>query len=65
MSAAGKYGLAAMSEYDVNADGLVNLDDFAELANSWMNEGPVWADFDRSGQVEIIDLKELADQWLH
>ena len=55
---------------DMNGDSLVNLSDFAGLADSWMSSVcvvPYWcggADVDRSGMVEPGDLVEFGHQWL-
>lgn len=55
---------------DLNADGIVNLVDFAAFASGWLESGcglPDWCggrDFDTSGEVGMEDLAELATQWL-
>lgn len=54
---------------DLNNDGIVNSEDFAILANHWVEpcSDPDWcggADFDRSEQVDFEDLRYMADNWL-
>jgi alpha-amylase len=56
---------------DFNADGIVNLTDFAIFANHWLNQscaGPNWcgtADLNRNGSVDFYDLAELVEYWLY
>jgi hypothetical protein len=55
---------------DWNNDGLVNFEDYAVLAASWMADDcddPNWcggADLDRSGSVDLTDVIMFADFWL-
>ena len=48
---------------DINGNGIINLEDFAGMAEYWLSEQPD-LDFDGSGKVEFMDLSELVDQWL-
>lgn len=48
---------------DIDGDGIINLEDFAGMAEHWLSQQPD-LDFDGSGKVEFMDLSELVDQWL-
>lgn len=43
---------------------LVNLTDLSRVAEAWMNIGPVPADLDASGKVDMADFAILAYWWL-
>jgi hypothetical protein len=53
---------------DLNKDGIVNLYDFAILANYWMTILPqpdlAIGDFDQNAKVDVLDLKWLGCNWL-
>ena len=43
----------------------INLSDLVNLAARWLAEGPeIDADFDKSGEVDLIDFRYLATNWL-
>ncbi|MHC4926823.1 MAG: S8 family serine peptidase [Planctomycetota bacterium] len=54
---------------DTNGDGAVLLDDLCEFALAWLNAeciDPDWCgrnDFDRSGQVDLLDWTMMAENW--
>ena len=48
---------------DGNDDGIIDLEDFARLAEYWLSGQPEF-DFDGSGEVNFVDLSEVAHQWL-
>jgi len=48
---------------DGNDDGIINMEDFAEMGEYWLSPQPDF-DFDSSGNVDFPDLAEMADQWL-
>ncbi|GAG33679.1 unnamed protein product, partial [marine sediment metagenome] len=53
---------------DINGDGKVNIEDFAELAEQWLwsgSAGAVDEDIVEDGSVDFIDFAELANQWLN
>jgi hypothetical protein len=49
---------------DLNGDGLVNMFDFAELANQWLRSGSLEADFTKDNLVDFADLTRIAENWL-
>ncbi|MBN2210138.1 MAG: chitobiase/beta-hexosaminidase C-terminal domain-containing protein [Sedimentisphaerales bacterium] len=49
---------------DANNDAVVDLNDFALLANLWCETGVQPCDYDRNGDVSVTDLCELAEEWL-
>ena len=50
---------------DINLDGYVDLDDFADLANAWLAEGSaLGADVSGNGVVDTIDLAMFAGDFL-
>ena len=55
---------------DFSGNGIVNFEDFAILANYWMDyvcSEPNWCegcDFDHSGIVDLNDLRIFAENWL-
>ncbi|MHC4647116.1 MAG: right-handed parallel beta-helix repeat-containing protein, partial [Planctomycetota bacterium] len=64
-SAAGRWQPATYVELDPTGDGFINLTDFAELAFYWQQQGGfIPADLDRSGIVDINDLRLLLDNYL-
>jgi hypothetical protein len=66
----GAYEFWGGERSDLNLDGIVNFEDFAILANYWIDHAcvePDWCekcDYDRSGAVDIEDLKTFAENWL-
>jgi hypothetical protein len=49
---------------DVNGDGFVNLDDYAEFSADWSKPPPRKSDFDLNGTVDLDDLLLFCEQWL-
>jgi hypothetical protein len=55
---------------DIDTDWDVDFADFALFANYWMNEDcnePAWcegADFNKTGEADILDLSILTEHWL-
>ena len=49
---------------DLNGDGVVNLGDFAEFANQWLQTGSLEANFDQQGEVDFADFARFAYLWL-
>jgi len=66
----GNFCLAACPSADLTDDCIVNFDDFAMMAEWWLedcdssNNFCEWADFDLSSQVGPNDLAILAADWL-
>ncbi len=62
--------LTVISLSDLDGDGIVNFADFAILAYYWRDyvcSEPDWcegSDFDESGYVDFVDLKEFMEDWL-
>lgn len=61
--------VAAVSDVDINGDGGVNLNDYAILAQQWLT-GPAEPTADIAplggdGEVDILDLNQMASYWLH
>ena len=60
---------------DLNFDGIVNMGDFAILANNWARTGITeynpttcpgnYADINRDGNIDVDDLAEMCEQWLN
>jgi hypothetical protein len=50
---------------NLNGDGIINMFDFAALAENWMQSGSYEADFDQSGMVEIGDIPRISETWLY
>ena len=48
---------------DLNADGVVDAADLAELLSSWGPCGECATDFDQDGNVDAADLAELLAAW--
>jgi hypothetical protein len=59
-SQASKYGNIA----DFDIDGVVNFDDFAELASKWLSEESCIVNLDGVGVVDYSDLEIFSDNWL-
>jgi len=49
---------------NLNGDGIVNMLDFAEFANQWLESGLLEADFTQDGKVDTDDLLRLTESWL-
>jgi len=54
---------------DINKDGLVNLLDFAQLADAWQSDPndenwDVSCDINKDGVIDPADLVQFADEWL-
>ncbi|AQT67080.1 hypothetical protein STSP2_00220 [Anaerohalosphaera lusitana] len=50
---------------NLNGDGVVDMQDFAELADGWMQSGSFEADLDQDGTVGIEDLLRISETWLY
>jgi hypothetical protein len=49
----------------VNNDDIVNVVDFSILAESWMDTSSLlFVDFNRDGEISILDLFILSQEWL-
>lgn len=66
-----EYWLAEYSEYqecqrvDINGDGIIAFEDFAEFAQNWLlTDGGLAGDFDDSNSVDCDDLAIMTDCWL-
>jgi hypothetical protein len=53
-------------EYDLFHDDedIINFPDFASFASYWQTSGSGGGDFNRSGKVDVWDLKMFAEHWL-
>jgi len=61
---AGVVNIASASGVDINDDGIVNLKDYATLANNWHKIEPnLPGDINRDNIVDPNDLKALAECW--
>jgi len=49
---------------DFNIDGLVNFEDFCELAGKWLLEGEFFEDLNSDGAVDVTDLGLFTQTWL-
>ena len=56
---------------DGEGDGDVDLEDYGLLAGYWLridcgedNDWCGWSDFDRNSEVNLVDLANLAGNWL-
>lgn len=49
---------------DLNGDGLVNLEDYAEFSEDWLKPPPCRGDFDLNSTVDLNDLLLFCEQWL-
>lgn len=56
-------GLLPNPRWDINADGIVNLGDFAILAEGWLSPGTE-GDLNADGVVNFQDLAILVEDWL-
>jgi len=48
---------------DLNGDGMVNLGDFAIMADNWLKFEPL-ANIIQPGMIDVFDLAAMADEWL-
>lgn len=54
-----------MSDADIDYNGIVNMADFAVIANDWGMKGPcIEGDIDISGEVDYKDIAVLKGDWL-
>jgi len=49
---------------NLNGDGVVNMVDFAKLADQWREFGLLEANFNQDSSVDFADLKRVAENWL-
>jgi hypothetical protein len=51
-------------EGDVDGNGTVNIFDYGEISNHWLQSGPA-GDANLDGVVNIFDVGIVSDDWLH
>lgn len=49
---------------DSDADGDVDLSDFARVSSGWLSTGTVWGDFNFDDEVDTVDFVIFAEAWL-
>ena len=59
--------ISIVSDGDFNEDGKVNLIDFAQLAQAWLNNTPLYDIAPDGGDcmVDLLDLDIIANNWLN